>query len=623
MCTTTLFWRFLLPSRACREMRTCLHILAAVLTGGLAIAASATQPHNAAACPWSAGEVLDLTGTVGAGGLSGSFHRAVEIGSGRSTESIDFGVFATGDGYDGELAWSRDVSGATHDLDSGFARSLARSEAWLAAHQGCKDQSGARAQQQPPIVDGSHNFDVWRILPSNGAPVELWYDRATGLPDRAILQYAESRVIHHFADWRDIGGGRMIAFKQSDEDPEDDETTEYRVDHAEVRQTAAPHEFVRSPPPDDVHLPAGRHSTTIAYEDDHRTRIFVPVYVNGAGPFTFEVDAGGHFILAPDTLRTLGLVSQGSFSNTGAGEAISKAGYVRVQQIRIGEATIENLPAKILPLSSRANDRGGRPPRAGIIGLEFFERFTVALDRRAKTMTLTPRGEPYPPPKGVALPLIFTEDAALVAGAYQGFPGDFMLDTGNSGPTIIEQFWAEPNGLSRALSDGIRAAEDVVVTQGEISVGPFRLPNELVSYYGPMLRGSEYTRAVAGILGEPLLSRFDATYDYARKLVWLDPIEELEPLPFPRSGLALNKSAGGNFLVVRVLDNSPAADAGLKLGEIIETVDGKPAATLARSDIDSLFRQDAGTSVRLGFRISADAELQAVELRLRDLRERR
>ncbi len=563
-------------------------LLAIALIGGIAAQA------GAAPCPWRAGEVLTLTGTVSEGGLSGPFSRTVEIGSGRSIERADFGVFAKGQGYDGELAWSQDVSGATHDLDSGFARALAKSEAWLAARQGCSGKTAA-------------------------APMEIHDDPRTGLPDRAVLQYAESHVIHHYADWRDVGGGRMVAFRQTDEDPEDEETTEYRIDHAEFAQSAAPGRFARPAFPADVHLPAGLQSTTIRYEDDHRTRIFVPITLNGAGPFIFEIDAGGHFILAPETAKALGLSARGSLSNTGAGEAVTKAGYVRVDELRVGDATIDNLPAKILPLSAKANDRGALPPRAGILGLEFFERFTIAFDRRTKTMTVTPRGEPYPAPKGVPLPLIFTEDAALVAGRFEGVSGDFMLDTGNAGATIIEQFWAESNGLTGALAAGVPIADGVTASHGEIALGPYKLPGELVNYYGAVARGSEYSRAVAGVLGEPLLSRFDATYDYARKLVWLDPVVGMGPLPFPRAGLVLSKTPGGPFSVSRVLDASPAAEAGLKTGDIVEAIDGKPAATLSRSDADALFRQDVGTVVRLGFRPAAEAPLQTLDLRLRDL----
>ena len=40
--------------------------------------------------------------------------------------------------------------------------------------------------------------------------------------------------------------------------------------------------------------------------------------------------------------------------------------------------------------------------------------------------------------------------------------------------------------------------------------------------------------ASAAVLGEPLLSRFNAVYDYGRGKVWLDPLPEMHPLTFEK-----------------------------------------------------------------------------------------
>jgi hypothetical protein len=577
------------------------------------------EARAAERCGWRKGETLTLAGVVSQGGLSGPFTRRVELGSGRSTEITDFGAYTTRHGYDGRLAWSSDPSGASHDLDSGFARALAISESWIAARQGCDLRSGASAERQAPTIESGKAYEVWRITPDHGAPFEVWYDPATSLPDREMMQYTESRIIHRLADWRDVGGGRMVAFRQVDEDPEDEDSTTFQVQRATLAAHAAPSAFRRPPQPHDVRMTGRRRSTTVPYADDHRTRIFVPVYLNGKGPFTFEIDAGGHFILSPDTVKALGLAPQGALNHTGAGVDIAKAGFSRVGQVRIGEAQISGLVAKVLPLSAKSNDRGAQPPRAGILGLELFERFTVSFDRRAGTMTLTPRGEAYPKPKGTPLPLVFAEDAALTPGAFEGRGGDFMLDTGNAGPTIIEQFWAEQTGLAPALAAALPVADGVTLATGEVRIGPFRLPGEVVSDYGPAERGSEHTRAVAGVLGEPLLSRFDATYDYARKTVWFSPVAGLGPLPYNRAGLSLAKGDDGAFAVARVLKASPAAEAGLFEREIVDAVDGKPIAGWSRTDAEWAFKQPVGTVVQLTVRTGPSAPAAAVQVRLREL----
>lgn len=562
--------------------------------------AALAVPAGDGACRWHAREILDTAGEVRTGGLTGRLERTAETGSGRSKETSDLGIGVTRRGFDGHLAWSQDMSGGVHDLNSGFARALAVSMAWLDGRQGCPPSAAAGMALLGPREEGDRRFAAWRASPPGGTPFELWYDGKTGLLDRAFFQMAESRLIRHFADWRDVGSGRLAAFEQRDEYPEDEDEVVVRLAHADVRPKATTADFARPAPPRDATIRDGRTSTTVPYADDHRTRTYVPVYLNGKGPFTFELDNGGHNILTTETADAIGLTTAGSFNATGAGNAVSQSGIARIAELRIGDAVMTDQPVRVRKLSAEANDRSPNPPRAGILGLELFERYIIAIDRQEKTVTLSRFGS-MPHPKGTPVPLVFAEDAPLVAGSYQGRPGDFMLDTGNAGATIIEDCWAAPLGLTQALATGTPRG-DARYSKGDVALGPFRLSGELVSYYGPALRGSEYTRAVAGIYGEPLLSRFDATYDYSRGTVWLDRIPDAQPVPFDRSGLTLTKADGGALTVAAVMPDSPAEAAGFKKGDRVTAIDGKPASAMSRADAAALLRGKVGSRIVLGGR---------------------
>jgi hypothetical protein len=569
-------------------------------------------------CAWVSGEVVTLEGTVTEGGLGGSFTRVVEVGSGRFREHRDYGLFRTGAGDDGGHAWSQDASGFAHVLDSAFAERLARSEAWLKGNQSCARTAGAHVEVLAPVLEGGTRFDVRRVTPLNGAPIEVWYDGASGLPNRALLQYAENRLVRHYEDWRDVRGGRQVAFKQVDEDIEDESTTTFIVQKVKVSELAERSLFRMPAPPQDVRFLGDSKSSSVAYEDDHRTRIYVPVFLNGAGPFTFELDSGGHFILAPKTLAALGLTAQGAFSSTGAGNEVSKAGYVHLDSVRIGSAEIVQQTAKVLPLRESSNDRGSKPPRAGILGLELFERFRISIDRNRQVVTLEAPRSTAPTGPGQALRITFDEDAPLISGSFAGAGGELMIDTGNAGATIIEQPWAEQAGVARFFEAAL-SVEDVKFALAELALGPFRVTREIVSYYGVQPRGSEHTRSVAAVAGEPLLSRFDLTFDYAHGRLWMKPLDQRSPLPFNRSGLTLSKSSDGSFRVAGVIAGSPAADSGLKGGEIVDAVGGQPSRALARADALAIFQQPAGTAVEITVRESGGAPGRSLTLKLRDL----
>lgn len=460
----------------------------------------------------SAPGLLGISGHAQQGDLTGTFNRTVDPSSGRFAESLDLGIVKTGSGFDGRLAWARDVSGASHYLTSEFARRLAVSEAWLTSHLSCPAPNGLRAKP-----DASSDFMISRFTPLGGAPIDLWYDRRSGRLDRAILQYSENRLIHHYSDWREGPGGGLLPFRQRDEDPEDESDTVYTIGHI-ARVRSAP--IAPPPPPHDSRI-VGGSSTTVPFQDDGGHRVYLPVYLNGKGPFAFELDNGGHFILTSDTAKALGLAPQGSFASTGAGTEIRQAGYVRIGDLRVGNAEMVNQTAKVLSLSH--NDRPGLPPRAGILGLEFFERFIVGVDHQTKTVSLRPISASSATHPGRPLRLLFDEDAPLVAGGFEGAKGNVMLDIGNAGSTIIEYYWAQRHGLVSRLASGAKK-DDEWLSTGTVRLGSFILKDAKIRYFGHPGRGSESAHSVAAIAGEPLLAHFNAIYDYGRQTVWLDPL---------------------------------------------------------------------------------------------------
>jgi len=85
---------------------------------------------------------------------------------------------------------------------------------------------------------------------------------------------------------------------------------------------------------------------------------------------------------------------------------------------------------------------------------------------------------------------------------------------------------------------------------------------------------------------------------------------------FDRSGLWINASANG-YRVDGVVAGSPAAQAGIRLGDLIITIGGQAAKGLTLAEARDLLRDSApGTLVRMSVR--SGGRLTEVLLRLRD-----
>jgi hypothetical protein len=574
------------------------------------------EPLPQAACVhWGALRAIETHGRIEADGLTGSTTTVFDPRSGRHRTVEDFAAKSQANGFDGIVAWGRDISGGAHAYDAAAARRIAFTEAWLRKRGWC---GSGHATRLPAETNGS---TTWQVTPPGGTPVILRFT-PDGLLAQAELGLWEGRVIHHYENWRTAGAGVQFPYVLRDEYPEDESTETVTLDRVDFPAKEFDAATFRLPPaPTDALIAAPGGTTTVRYEDDGVGRIYVPVFLNGQGPFAFEIDTGGHFILSPATAAKVGLTPVGDASATGGGTAVVRTGFIRVQEIRIGDATIREQAGRVLPLSDAANYRGARPPRAGLLGLELFERFVVSLDRARKTLTLT-MPETFHPPAKPFLPLriSFIEDAPLTAGSFNGVAGDFELDSGNAGPAIIEGYWAKTHGLDGALAQGLDWSGSGVggsystrLSRGDLTIGGLALPHQVVSYVGLPETGSESTHLQAGVIGESTLYRYDMIYDYRRATVWIDPTPMPER-PFNRSGLRLGKD-GDAFTVAMVVPGSPAADAGLKAGDRIVALNGQSVAQMSTADAAPLLAGPPGSDLT----VTLAKDKREVTLRLREI----
>ncbi len=290
--------------------------------------------------------------------------------------------------------------------------------------------------------------------------------------------------------------------------------------------------------------------------------------------------------------------------------------------MRIGDATLVNQPFLVIPYPYAFYERGDRVPLAGILGLEWFERFATRIDYVGRALTLTRLADFRYSGSGNAVPIRFQEDMPLAPAAADGHAGSFGVDTGNAGTLILFGDFLRRTGLL-AKHPGGAAARGTgtgggntgrVVQLAQFSVGGHDLA-QIATYLTQMRSGAFSSWTEAGNMGLTVLSRFTPTFDYAHQMLYLDRVAHPLALPPNRAGFFANKTGPAGFDVFMVKPKSSAAEAGIVPGDRIVRVDGKAAHGVSQADLYDLTTAPAGT--RLDLSVEHASAVRTVRLTLR------
>ncbi|HTZ70890.1 MAG TPA: PDZ domain-containing protein, partial [Acetobacteraceae bacterium] len=112
--------------------------------------------------------------------------------------------------------------------------------------------------------------------------------------------------------------------------------------------------------------------------------------------------------------------------------------------------------------------------------------------------------------------------------------------------------------------------------------------------------GAFVSRSLAGNLGAAVLGRFRITFDErARSLTLVPTADAHAPFRVDRSGVSLTQHGPDRIEVLAVAPGSPAATAGLRVGDAITAVNGETVAARQLGVFDVLPLLSGAKSLRL------------------------
>ena len=326
------------------------------------------------------------------------------------------------------------------------------------------------------------------------------------------------------------------------------------------------------------------------------------VVIEGRGPFTFLLDTGASMCVVD-----LGLaeafperrVAQRIRVIGARGESVAAEGYVRLDDVRVGELVLEGVDALVLDLDAVA--AALRTPIDGVLGFGTFVGLLLELDYPAREVRVEHGRLPEADGRAILelLPGLVPRIALEIGPGSQ----PVILDSGSGGGLDLDRYPREVELLSPP------AAELGAFTAG--GLGPLR---EVARLDIELLLGDEHVlRPVVCLtpgkarLGSELLRHFRWTFDGlgGRVKIERDAAGPVEVGPVRTSGLALGEREG-KLVVWAVLPGSPAELAGVRTGDRVVALGGRPAAAFDTCDA---LRDWSEGAQELSARVERDGEV--------------
>ena len=370
----------------------------------------------------------------------------------------------------------------------------------------------------------------------------------------------------------------------------------------------------------------------------HNNLIVVPVVLNNQLPLKFILDTGVRSIILVDKNLSdiLGLPYVRKFTISGVGLKKDVAAYI-TNNVTLTLPGIQGKGHTMLVLEEdllELKNYLGTDVH-GILGYDLFSRFVVEINYSHKMLTFRSHDNFKPRRRYDMLPMQIRDTKPYITTRLVQDDGsevelNLMIDSGSSQSLFIEQ---ESDSVNIKIPDstlyssvGRGLGGDIKGHIGRIpafELGRYELNEIIVNYPDEEMyidRDRFRNPYRNGTIGGEVLSRFNVIFDFpGGKFYFRKNSDFKNDFTYNLSGLTV-KATGpyfNRFVVAEVRENSAGEEGGVKVGDIILSINGHLSQDLTLNDVIGFLNTKPNRKVNL--LLKRDEEEFKVSFRLRNL----
>jgi hypothetical protein len=260
----------------------------------------------------------------------------------------------------------------------------------------------------------------------------------------------------------------------------------------------------------------------------------------------------------------------------------------------------------------------------GVIGATVFNNFVVAIDYDARRITLHDPKTWKPAQEATTVSFTLDHNAPILeVGVLNSegrrTPATVVVDLGAGHPISLNLGAVEgliaPAGAIRAIV-GLGVGGRLPGRVGRIAgleIGGLTLHDVVATFPDSEVQRPGGRKLRGGNLGDGVLQRFNVAFDYRNHRLALTPNKSFDrPFEWDMSGLWLQPDAQGALRVDFVVENSPAREAGVLVGDVVTRVNGREVAP---GDLPSLRETLLKPGEQLDMTVLRDGKTVSVSFR--------